>query len=101
MGCIRENGRGALDLIARVRFPDDYLCERGRSGLSLTLPEAGSSALHIGQLLRLALSTRHHSDSVTPSTAHPVLSSLALEIAIGEDNERRALDGELRMLADR
>lgn len=92
--------RAALDLIASVGLPDDYLRERGREGLSLRLPEAGSSALDLGQLLRLTFSARHFSDSVEPSSIQPALSSLAVEIALSEDNERRALDGELRLIAN-
>lgn len=92
--------RAALDLIASVGLSEDYLRERGQSGVALALPEAGSRALDIGQLLRLTVSARYQRDSGRPSTAHPAISTLALEIALSEDNERRALDGELRMLAN-
>lgn len=89
----------ALDLIGSVGLPEDYLRERGRSGFGLNMPEAGSSALDMGQLLRLTFSARRRTGPVDPSSAHPAFASLAVEIALSEDNERRALDGELRILA--
>jgi hypothetical protein len=90
----------ALDLIGSAGRPEDYLRERGRSGVSMNLPEGGSSALDIRQLLRFTLSAHRLPGRVDSSHVHSAFASLAMEIALSEDNERRALDGELRALDD-
>jgi hypothetical protein len=93
--------QNALDLIGNSGSPAAFLREQGRGGMSLRLPEVGSSALDLRQFLRLTLSTHQRADGADSSGVHPSLVTLALEISLSEDCERKALDGELRALADR
>jgi hypothetical protein len=93
--------RVALGLIEGTGSPAAFLRARGGEGISVRLPEVGSSGLDLRQLLQLTRATRRGRGDADGSDAHPFLVSLALEIALGEESERRALDGELRALTDR
>jgi hypothetical protein len=93
--------RVAMELIERTGSPATFLRARGREGISVRLPEVGSSSLDLRQLFGLTRSTRRGAGDANGSEVHPLLVSLALEIALSEESERRALDGELRGLTDR
>lgn len=92
--------RVALDLIEDSGSPAAFLRARGREGVTVRPPEVGSGGLDLRQLLRLTRSTRRGVGGKDGSDVHPSLLSLALEIALSEESERRALDGELRALTD-
>ncbi len=95
-GASGRNMKDALAALGRSPLAEDYLRETARQVVGLGMPDLGLASWSWGEVLGRAKGQRREARFEPPklSAAH----ALALEMALHEESERKAFEGELSAL---